>query len=647
MINRYGFVLCLICFTSSIYSKNNQLPVEYFNHMPMVQQPSISPDGKHIAVISNQGTNTLVVITKFDDPKSVTPIFQLGAEKHRIDNLSWANDNRVLVSVSQPVKMFGMYYRSSHLYSASIDGKDAFEIRKRLGRNSTTVDAYYNSPRLLSLLQDEPNHILVTINAKRDDNYTSVFKVDVRDGSFQKYIANSNKIVNWAVTSTGEILLAIGVDSNPNSNSRYIYTRKNDDDDWRLAKTVESFKTETFSPILYEKETNTIIVMTDHKLNKDAMWRFDIESGEYTDLLAEAPGDLDVAGAITRLEGKLRKVIGYTYNDNYIKRVYFDGGNNNLSQQISNIFAKNGLQSNLYDWDRKKEHYIVSTISDSKPAKFYLFNKKAKKLSAWYGQYPNLENKTLANVLPFDFEATDGMELHGYLTMPNGVDNPPVVLYPHGGPYARDSQYFDPFVQLFVSRGYAVLQVNFRGSTGYGNKYLTSGYLQWGKKMQSDLLDGLKWVETQGLANTKNACIVGASYGGYAALVAGYQTPTKFKCIVSIAGVSDLAEQVNFWKRKGYKSYIKNAVSKSPDELEKYSPIHHVNEFQVPVLLIHGKVDVRVQYMQSKIMYEALTKAGKDVKYQMFAFGTHHLNDAVNRKKAMELIDVFLGIHLK
>jgi len=647
MIRRYIFAIILVCLNVSIHAKNNQLPLEYFNHMPMVEQPSMSPDGKHVAVISNQGDNTLVVITKFNDVKAVTPILQLGADKHRIESLSWANDKRVLVTVTQPVKIFGLQYRSTHLFSASIDGKDVFEIRKRLPRNATRVDAYYNSPRLLSLLHDEPNHILVTINAKRDNNYVSVFKVDVRDGSFEKYLPNSKRIVSWTVTETGEILLAVGVDNNPKSNKSYIYTRKNSSDDWQMVKTVESYKSETFSPVLYENEKNTIIVISDHKLYKDAMWRFDIEKGEFTELLAEAPGDLDIVGAITRLEGKLRKVIGFTYNDNFIKRVYFDGNQSNLSEQIRNIFAKSGLQSSLYDWDSKKEHYIISTISDSKPAKFYLFDKTIMNIKPWYGQYPNLERQTLANVLPFDYQARDGMELHGYLTLPNNVENPPIVLFPHGGPFSRDSQYFDAFVQLFASRGYAVLQVNFRGSTGYGNKYQTSGYRQWGKKMQTDLIDALDWVQEQGLADTKKACIVGASYGGYAALVAGYQTPDKFKCIVSIAGVSDLSNQIKYWKRRGFDSYINNAVSNSPDELIKYSPIHHVNEYKAPVLLIHGKVDTRVQHLQSKDMFEALTKAGKKVDYQLFNYGTHHLNDATNRKKAMELIDQFLDKNLK
>jgi dipeptidyl aminopeptidase/acylaminoacyl peptidase len=335
----------------------------------------------------------------------------------------------------------------------------------------------------------------VTIQDPRDNNYTSVFKVNVNTGSYEKYLPNSNRIVNWGVTAKGEVLLAIGVDKDFKKNINYIYTRKDSDADWKLVKTFEAYKSETFSIELYDKVNNTIIITSDHRTKKgdvikQRLWRYEIDTDKYK-LLAQAPDDFDVSGAITRRQGDSREVIGYTFNDGFERFVYFDKDSNSLAKEIRGIFAKNGLQAGLYDWNSTKERYIISTLSDSKPLKFYLFDKKANKLSPWYGQYPHLEKAAMAKVEPFMFEARDGMVLHGYLTLPNGVKNPPVVLYPHGGPFARDSQYFDPFVQMFASRGYAVVQVNFRGSTGYGNVYQTSGYKQWGKKMQTDLLDAM------------------------------------------------------------------------------------------------------------------------------------------------------------
>ena len=189
--------------------------------MPMVSSPSISPDEKNIAVILNQGEFTQMAIIPFADRSNVTVILQLGIEKYRIDSLSWANDNRILASVTQPFIIQKQRYRTTHLYSAQIDGSNVFEIRKK-SKNRSPVAFYYNSPRLLSLLEDDPEHILITINDPRDNNYSSVFKVNVNNGGFEKYLPNSKRIFSWGVTRTGEVLLAIGSDKNPDKDIEYI-----------------------------------------------------------------------------------------------------------------------------------------------------------------------------------------------------------------------------------------------------------------------------------------------------------------------------------------------------------------------------------------------------------------------------------------
>ncbi|GLX79402.1 peptidase S9 [Thalassotalea insulae] len=651
MLRSVILILSLFIAASQAMAKSQQIPLEYFNHLPAVEQPSISPDGKHIAVILNQAEFTQVAIVDYDNHSNVQVILQLGADKYRIDELDWANDERILVTVSQPYKIENYRLRTTHLYSASIDGKDVFELRQRASKGQSKLDFYFASPELLSLLQDDSEHVLVTINDRRDNNYSSVFKVNVTNGEFEKYLPNGNRIVNWGVTPKGGVLLAIGVDKDPDTDISYIYTRKDSTADWQLVKTRESYKTETFSPQLYDPVTNTIIVLSDHiedesKPRKTALWKYDIKQNKFVELLGEAPDGYDVTGTITRLEGNERNIIGFTYNDGFVQRKYFNNTSDLLSQQIAQLFSKKGLTATLWDWDRAKNHYIVATVSDTKPVKFYLFDKQNKKLNPWYGQYPRLNKVQLTRVQPFYFEARDGMKLNGYLTLPENVKNPPVVLFPHGGPFARDSQYFNPFVQMFASRGYAVLQVNFRGSTGFGNDYETAGYLQWGKKMQTDLIDALDWVAEKKLANTESACIVGASYGGYAALVAGYQTPKRFKCIASIAGIADLTSQIDQWKRLGYRNYVTNAVSTDIKEQKQLSPVEHADKFKAPVLLIHGKADTRVSFYQSEAMFDALEKADKEVTFELFDFGTHHLNDSENLRRTMILLDAFLADNL-
>jgi dipeptidyl aminopeptidase/acylaminoacyl peptidase len=324
MLKIINLTLVLILISFNTIAKSPLIPLKHFTQMPMVSSPSISPDGKNIAVILNQGEFTQVAVMPFNDRSKVKVLLQLGVEKYRIDNLSWGNDERILVSVSQPYIIRNNKYRTTHLYSATIDGTDVFEIRKK-SRKKTRVDFYYNSPRLLSLLDDDPDHVLVTIRDPRDNNYSSIFKVNVNDGDFEKYLPNSKRIFSWGVTRTGEVLLAVGVDKNPDKDIEYIYTRKNSDANWTLVKTREAYKSNTFSVIMYEQETNSIIVNSDYTekkddVAKDSLWRYHIDTEKF-ELLGRAPENYDVTSAIIRREGKRREVIGYKYNDGFVRYV--------------------------------------------------------------------------------------------------------------------------------------------------------------------------------------------------------------------------------------------------------------------------------------------------------------------------------------
>ena len=640
------FLTLLFVGLCSLMLNAETIPITHFSQMPTIAQPSVSPDGSKIASIFNTTDQTQVVISDYGSTELKT-IVALGGEKYRIDNIAWANNQRVLVTVSQPYVAFGIRVRTTHIYSADLKGESVFELRRNRGGKQTANQFYFESPTLLSVLENDPAHILVTLRDERDDNYSSVFKVNVNTGDFSKYLPNANKIVGWSPDKNGDILLGIGVTGQRNDLTKIVYVRKDTNSDWKKVKTFTPYESETFDPVLYDAESNSIIVLSDHKLHKQALWKFDIATAEFSELLGEAPGTLDVSSAIVESKGNSRKVVGYRYIDNFVKRIFFDKEKLNISSQIESLFAKQGLKATLYDFDESETKYIVSAVSDNSPMKFYLYDKSKQNISYWFSQYPYLEGKKLAYVSAITFKARDGMELKGYLTLPNNVENAPLVLFPHGGPYARDYQYFDPFVQMMANQGYAVLQVNFRGSTGFGNKYETAGYHQWGKAMQTDLLDAVDWVKENGYADTSNACIAGASYGGYAALVAGFQTPDQFKCIISIAGVSDLNEQMSLWRKKGFLSYIENAVKGEDESIKAISPIYHVDKFKVPVLLIHGKKDQLVSYRQSESMYDALKNADKEVEYQEFEYGTHHLNDANNRIKSMELMAEFLAEHLK
>ena len=253
--------------------------------------------------------------------------------------------------------------------------------------------------------------------------------------------------------------------------------------------------------------------------------------------------------------------------------------------------------------------------------------------------------------------ARDGKELSGYLTAPAGSDPQgklPLVLMPHGGPEARDSLEFDPWVQYLVARGYAVFQPNFRGSDGFGRKFAESGYGEWGRKMQDDLTDGVKALANLGAVDPARVCIVGASYGGYAALAGAALTPDLYKCAVSIAGISDLDDFIGWRKRnwgsdsEGYTYWLKAIGDPDKDEqrLREVSPLAQADKIKIPVLLIHGTDDFVVPIAQSKAMKKALDKAGKKTELITLEEEGHSYWSADNEKLTMNAIDNFLWQHL-
>jgi dipeptidyl aminopeptidase/acylaminoacyl peptidase len=253
-------------------------------------------------------------------------------------------------------------------------------------------------------------------------------------------------------------------------------------------------------------------------------------------------------------------------------------------------------------------------------------------------------------VKPVAFNAADGTPLTGYLTIPNVADpkNLPLVVFPHGGPAARDELEFDWWAQAMASRGYAVLQVNYRGSSGFGRKFLEAGYGEWGRKMQTDLSDGVAWLASQGTVDPKRVCIAGASYGGYAALAGAALQPGVYRCAVSVSGPSELGRMVA-WARENhsltaqrYWLRFMGADGVHDQALADISPADHAGAVTAPVLLIHGRDDAVVPFEQSQIMADALRRAGKTVDLVPLDHEDHYLSSGATRLQMLRAVIDFL-----
>jgi dipeptidyl aminopeptidase/acylaminoacyl peptidase len=308
--------------------------------------------------------------------------------------------------------------------------------------------------------------------------------------------------------------------------------------------------------------------------------------------------------------------------------------------------ALKGLHSSVQviSLDEAMNRAILLASGKGTTPSYYFFDaqsKDLKRLATTYADIPEVVDPEVVS-----YQASDGYPITAYVTRPDGKGPFPTIVFPHGGPNTRDYPSFDYWTQFFVSRGYAVIKPNFRGSIGYGAPHLKAGFLQWGLRMQDDVMDGLDWMVDQGIADPERVCVVGGSYGGYVALVAAFKTPERLRCAVSFAGVTDLFElkQRQLLFNLGV---MRITRIQSGTAMKENSPYNQVEKIGVPLLIVHGNADRSVMIEQSRTLVERLDKAGKNYRYVEQENGDHYLSIQSHRIQLFEEMDRFLAEHLK
>lgn len=632
--------LCLLLCVLAAPTLAAKLPYEHFGHLPIVEQPSVSPNGELVAVVVNSDRGPTVNIAPFGS-RDLTPIIQLKSGEDRIDWIEWANDDRLLVSASQSSLISGDRIRISRLFSIGADGQGLREIKRKTVTPPKWFEVFYDTTRIVSWLRDDPEHVLIELYDTLD-GAIAVFKVNIYTNDFDKLFVNTYDVNSWFANGEGEVVFGTSRDEEILT----FWYREGNDADWRELHSREIFESETFDPILVKG--NKAYVFSDHEIARQGIWLYDIESGEFEELIYAAENH-DVQTAILSVDRD--EVVGATYYDHYRVKTYFDAEYEATSSIVDKSFSD--YQTFIASRSKDRKRMIVQALRDDSPPKYFWLDLAKGAGGFWFSQYPYLEKQQLAKVQPFEYEARDGMPLNGYLTMPvDAKKKPPLVVFPHGGPAARDYQYFDEFVQFFANRGYAVLQMNFRGSEGFNNLYETAGYREWGQAMQTDIYDAVEWLEEQGTVNTDKACMVGASYGGYAALVAAFQQPERFKCIVSISGIADLTEHAVTTARSGwYEPFVIKTIGDPGDGedrkmLDEASATNKLALIKRPILMIHGTHDTQVRVSQARDFYKKAKRAGVKVKYIELEYGTHYFDENQNRLEVFKALDDFLGKHL-
>lgn len=641
-------MLSLSLLASPVWAAD-KTPSEHFGQLPMMQNVSISPDGNNIAAVYNSENGPQVVVSPFGT-QEVTPIVQLKKDIDRIDDIIWQNDDRLLIWASYSDNINGDRTRVKRLFTVSKGGGDLREVRKKAVRQTVweRMAEIYSSATVLTLLPEDKDHILMQLWSERDRAY-SVFKVNPAENDFEKVLVNKIGVQNWGASSDGVIRLGRKyewITADQEYEVSFYYRADNNAEFKQIYKErIPDIGHFSIEAIIGDK----MYVVSDREIGRQALWLYDIPTAKYEKMLY-SHDTYDVTGAI--ISRREKEVLGATYVDHYVRHHYFSGKANQTKAFVDASFPGYITWNEAVSADQNR--VMVAAQRNDTPTTYFWLDIAAKKGGMWFSEYPYLAQTKMSTVLPYSFKASDGMELHGYLTLPAGQGDkkPKLVVLPHGGPQSRDYQYFDPWVQFLANRGYAVLQVNFRGSEGYGNRYEIAGYRQWGERMQQDVYDAIDWVGEQNLVDAKQSCVVGASYGGYVALTASFQRPNQFKCFVSIAGIPDLLQLAeDDYKNRFLQDFVYSTIGDPKDDRtrEKFksvSAMHNIDKIKKPILLMHGTHDTRVPYKYSAEFYDAAKKKKLDVQYIELKYGTHFLDEDGNRKAAFKALDAFLSKHL-
>ncbi|TIH18607.1 S9 family peptidase [Marinifilum sp. JC120] len=602
--------------------KPGQIPLRDFFKNPVAEGFTISPDGKKLAWLAPWKDRLNIFVKDLSDGKTTRIT---SATKRDIYGYFWAGNERIVFGQDSGGD------ENVHTFSAAIDGSGEKDLTPF--ENTRT--------NLLDDLENDDNHILITIN-KDDPRLFDVYKLNVVSGELELEARNPGDVSGWMTDHNGKVRIAM---ANRNGQNVVLY-RNTDSELFRPIMSMD-FRT-AFIPLLFDFKNKKIYVSTNIDRDKQAIYLFNPETQKLEQLVFEHP-DVDVTQL---LYSKKRKIITGTgfYTDKH-HYVFFDDDREELQSELESRLP--GYEVVVTDADRDETKCIVRTYSDRSLGAGYIYDVKSKKLEKITEVSPWLDKSQLSEMKPVSFISRDGLTIHGYLTLPKNkkAGGLPVLINPHGGPWARDHWGFNPETQFLANRGIAVLQVNFRGSTGYGREFWEKGFKQWGLNMQNDLTDAAHWLIDLGIADPERIAIYGGSYGGYATLAGLTFTPDLYACGIDYVGPSNLFTLLEtlppYWETEKLEFYIKvGDPVRDYKLLRKVSPVFHADKIKAPLFVAQGANDPRVKQAESDQIVKALRDRGVAVEYMVKDNEGHGFHNQENRFDFYEAMEIFLNKHL-
>ena len=433
--------------------------------------------------------------------------------------------------------------------------------------------------------------------------------------------------------------LRIAIESHGTKNT--ILTKDIDQDNWRVLWNYESLSEDAITPLGFDIDPNILYYRAYHN-DYLAVFKVDITDPNLQEELVYSDESYDVNGSLIYSQ-KNKKVIGV--------RSSSEGGYTFWDEDY--LLMKRSLDKALpktdnvfYSMSEDENRLVVLSTSAVDSGTYYIWDRSQHSLKLLAFRYKSLDPENMIEKEQISYKARDGLEIEGFLTRPNKNGPQPTIIFPHGGPISYDGDGFDYWTQFFANRGYTVLQMNFRGSSGYGFDFMESGLKNWGLNMQTDIEDGTRWLIEEKISDANNICIVGASYGGYAALMEAANNSDLYQCVVSFAGVTDLPYLVKSYAWFTNYEVVKKQIGSDKNSLSERSPVNRASEINIPVLLVHGSKDRTVRIQHSRRMRDKLKRAKKDFSYIEQEGGDHYLSNQQQRIQLFKEMDKFLNANL-
>ncbi len=596
------------------------VPLRDFFRNPEVASLTLSPDGLHLAYMApvERRLNLFVQKRGETSARQVTDI-----RDRDIGGYFWkGNDSLIYLKDDGGDENY-------HLYAVNLTSGKTQDLTPFAGVRVGVVDD----------LEEVENEMLISMNQRRPDVF-DVYRLNLISGEMKMVVENPGDFVGYLTDHAGKIRLAMA--KNAAENQNVVLYRQTEQEEFRPVITT-GFK-DSVSPYFFTADNQMLYAASNLGRDKKALVVIDPQNGQEVKQLFDHPA-VDVGGAGWSNARKVLTSVRYTTDKT--RRHFFDDKARGLYAALEKQLP--GYEVSVVSSNRAEDLYVVRTFSDKTRGAYYIYDWKTGKLEKWRELSPWLNEADMAEMRPVSYTSRDGMTIHGYLTLPKGTTakNLPVVINPHGGPWLRDHWGFNSEVQLLANRGYAVLQMNFRGSLGYGRAFWEAGFKQWGRKMQDDISDGVAWLVKQGIADPKRVAIYGASYGGYAVLAGLAFTPELYACGVDYVGVSNIFTLIKtippYWKPLMTEFYEKVGHPEKDEEfLREISPVFHADKIKAPLLIAQGARDPRVNKAESDQMVAALAARGVQVEYLVKDNEGHGFRNEENRFEFYEAMERFL-----